>query len=246
MNQFVDTSDLATSVVILSTVIIYYFYYYFISSGRIEKYCNKIVDSVQKEISVFFIKKVSGFLILGLIPVLLYNLFLNPDFGKFGLSINHFRNNFFIVFSLIIVIALVLFMNQKTNDKHNSLQINLSEWNILLFLLNAAGWIMYLVGYEFLFRGILLFECYGSFGFWPAIAINVAVYSAIHLVNGKVQTIGALIFGVIVCYLTLSRESVLIPIFVHISVSILSDYFSIRYNTDVGFIKQKSFNLPQV
>jgi membrane protease YdiL (CAAX protease family) len=96
-----------------------------------------------------------------------------------------------------------------------------------------------------LFRGILLFECYTNFGFWPAVAINVTIYSAIHMVKGKDQTIGALIFGGIACYLTLIQGSILIPIIMHVSLSIFSDYFSIRYNEDLSFIKQISFNLPQ-
>jgi membrane protease YdiL (CAAX protease family) len=144
---------------------------------------------------------------------------------------------------LITVITVVLFINQKTNKQHNSLQINISEWNFSYFFINAAGWIIFLVGYEFLFRGILLFECYTSFGFWPAIAINVAVYSAIHLVNGKDQTFGALIFGSIACFLTLSCGSLLIPIIMHVSLSLFSDFFSIRYNEGLSFNKQKSFNL---
>ena len=146
---------------------------------------------------------------------------------------------------LAFIIAIVLFVNQKANNQNNSLQINLLDHNILLFLINAIGWIIYLIGYEFLFRGILLFECYNSFAFWPAAAINVAIYSAIHMVNGKVQAIGALIFGGIACYLTLSMGSILIPIIMHISLSILSDYFSIKYNASLNFIKQTSFNLPQ-
>ncbi len=137
----------------------------------------------------------------------------------------------------MLMIAMLLFVNQKVNRRNNSLQIELTNWNIPLFLINTFGWIIYLVGYEFLFRGILLFECYNSFGFWPAIAINIAIYSAIHMVNGKDQTIGALIFGVIACYLTLSRGTILIPIFMHISLSVFSDYFSIRYNDKISFVK---------
>jgi len=94
-----------------------------------------------------------------------------------------------------------------------------------------------LLAYEFLFRGILLFECYESFGFWPAVAINVTIYSAIHMVNGKDQAIGALFFGGIACYLTLTRGTVLIPLFMHITLSVFSDYFSIKMNPDIGFIK---------
>jgi len=245
MIPVISAPGFTTSVVILSTVIFYYIYFYFITSGSPEKFCAVIIQPARKKIVLFLLKKFSGFLILGLIPGVIYYFSLSRDFRKFGFSVDHFINNFLVIFPLVIIIAIILFINQKANKQNNSLQINLSDWNILLFLLNAAGWIIYLVGYEFLFRGILLFECYTSFGFWPAITINVTIYSALHMVNGKDQTIGALIFGAIACYFTLSWGSVLIPVIMHISLSILSDYFSIKYNTSLSFIKQINFNLPQ-
>lgn len=245
MNPELNISGLTSSIVILATVIFYYVYYYFATSRLPEKFCASINQPAQKLVALFMLKKFSGFLILGLIPGVLYYFLLNPDLGKFGFSMKHFNSNILVIFSLAFIIAIVLFVNQKANKQNNSLQINLSEWNILLFLINAIGWIFYLIGYEFLFRGILLFECYSSFGFWPAVAINVAIYSAIHMVNGKDQAIGALIFGGITCYLALSMGSILIPIMMHISLSIISDYFSIKYNTSLSFIKQTSFNLPQ-
>ena len=244
MNPIVGSSGFVIAVVILSTIIFYYIYFYFVTSGLPEKYSKSIILPAQKEIFLFLIKKISGFLILGLIPGLLYIFLLNQDIQKFGLSIYHFNKNLLIIFSLILVITTILFLNQKANKQNNSLQINLSEWNILLFSINSIGWIFYLVGYEFLFRGILLFECYNSFGFWPAIAINIAIYSAIHMVYGKDQAIGSLVFGGIACYLTLSQGTILIPIIMHVSLSVISDYFSIRYNVSLSFIKQPRFNLP--
>jgi membrane protease YdiL (CAAX protease family) len=181
--------------------------------------------------------------ILGLIPAILYYFFLDKNFEKFGLTVNQLSNNFSLILSLILVIASALFINQKANKQHNSLQINISEWSVSLFLINVTGWIIYLAGYEFLFRGILLFECNSSFGFWPAIAINIAVYSAIHMVYGKEQTFGALIFGGIACFLTLSYGTLLIPIIMHVSLSVFSDYFSIRYNENLSFVRYKSFHL---
>ncbi len=243
MNQLVNFDDFPISVVILSTVIIYYLYYYFITSDLPEKYCRKISQPVQKEIVLFLIKKFSGFLILGFFPGLIYYYFLNPDFEVFGFSVAHFRNNFFVILSLITIITFILFINQRINRNNNSLQINVSEWNFFLFVINATGWIIYLIGYEFLFRGILLFECYNSFGFWPAITINVAIYSAIHLIYGKAQTFGSIVFGGVASYLTLTCGTLLIPIIMHVSVSLVSDYFSIRFNENLSFVKQKSFNL---
>jgi hypothetical protein len=57
------------------------------------------------------------------------------------------------------------------------------------------------------------------------------------MVNGKDQAIGALLFGGIACYFTLSTGTVLIPLFMHIALSGFSDYFSIKMNPDIGFIK---------
>ena len=245
MSQFLNTPGFPVFVVILSTVIFFYFYYYFTTSGLPEKFCINIKNRAKKEVAIFLIKKLSGFLILGIIPGLLYYFLLNQDFAKFGLSLNHFKNNSQIIFLLVLIIAIVLFINQKINRQNNSLQIKISEWSFLLFLINASGWILYLIGYEFLFRGILLFECYSSFGFWPSLAINVAIYSAIHMVNGKDQTIGSLIFGTIASYLTLSNGTILIPIIMHVSLSVLSDFFSISLNKNISFVKQTSFNLPQ-
>jgi len=233
------TSNFAISVVILSSVIFFYFYYYFATSGLPSKIWENINSPVRNKVALFLTKKGAGFLIMGIIPGLIYYFFLNQDFGKFGFSLDHFKKNYQIILLLIGIIVAVLFVNQKVNRQNNSLQIELAEWNLPLFLINAFGWIIYLLGYEFLFRGILLFECYESFGFWAAIAINVAIYSAIHMVNGKDQTIGALIFGGIACYLTLTRGSILIPIIMHVSLSVFSDYFSIRYNDKLSFVKIK-------
>jgi len=241
----VSNSDVTTAVIILLSIIFYYIYYYFQTSSLPEKLCSVIVQPAPKEITLFLLKKNSGFVILGLIPGVLYYFFVNQNFEKFGLSPNQFFNNFTVIFSIVFTIVVILYINQKANKGNNSLQINLMDWNILLFLINACGWIIYLIGYEFLFRGILLFECYSSFGFWPAIAINVSIYSAIHMVYGKDQTIGAIIFGAVACYLTLTQGSILIPIIMHVALSIFSDYFSIKYNTGLNFIKQTSFNLPQ-
>lgn len=241
----INTPDFNASIVIIATLIFYYIYYYFKTSNIPERLCTSINQPSQKLTALFMLEKFSGFLILGLIPGILYFIFFNKDFEKFGFSIEHFSNNLYVIVILIVVIAAILFINQKINEHNNTLQIKLTEWNILLFLVNVIGWMIYLIGYEFLFRGILLFECYNSFGFWPAVAINVAIYSAIHMVNGKAQAIGALIFGGISCYLTLSLGSIVIPVVMHISLSILSDYFSIRYNPNLNFIKQTSYNLPQ-
>lgn len=78
------------------------------------------------------------------------------------------------------------------------------------------SWVIYLIGYEFLFRGVLLFPLYEKFGFWPSIVINVSLYSTTHIPKGLTETIGAIPLGFILCILTIQTESVLIAVVVHV------------------------------
>ncbi len=238
----VGHNPVISAAVILGTLLFFYAYYYFAHSGFLQNYIEKRTRRPQSDLLLFFAKKALGFLLLGIIPGILYYFLLKPDFEQFGISFTAIKNNLILILVLILIISFILFVVQKMNKERNSLQINITEWNGLYFLLNATGWIIYLAGYEFLFRGILLFECYRSFGFWPAVAINVTIYSAIHMVQGKDQAIGAIIFGTLACYFTLTRGTIIIPFFMHISLSLVSDYLSIKLNHQLNFITQKKNN----
>ena len=43
---------------------------------------------------------------------------------------------------------------------------------------------------------------------WPAIAINIALYSATHILKGLDETIGAIPLGFVLCLLTISSGTI--------------------------------------
>jgi membrane protease YdiL (CAAX protease family) len=239
MNQPLNFSDLKITVVLFTTLIFFYLYHYTANSEFLKNKFKKD-NTNEYEIKLFLSKKILGFLILGVVPGILYFLFLEPEFSFAELFSAQFFPSLKIILILTCIIILIVFTNQKFNPGRNSLQLNITEWNPLLFGINAFGWIIYLMAYEFLFRGILLFACYDSFGFWPAIAVNVVIYSTIHMINSKEEAIGALIFGAIACYFTLQLGTILIPGFMHIALSLSSDYFSIRLNKNLKFVKSET------
>ena len=63
------------------------------------------------------------------------------------------------------------------------------------------------------------------------------------MINSKEEAIGALIFGTIACYFTLQQGTILIPLMMHIALSLSSDYFSIRLNKDLKFVKSGTIKL---
>jgi membrane protease YdiL (CAAX protease family) len=230
--------DEKAAIVIIGTLLFFYLYYYFSGSNFLKKHILQH-DSVKNRAVHFLSKKLSGFLLLGLIPGLLYFASYETPFSTFGFTIHHFISAFWIILVLSLIIVSVAYLNQKANPKNNSLQIPIREWSFWLFAVNSFGWVLYLIAYEFLFRGILLTECNTAFGYWAAIAINTAIYSAIHMVNGRAQAIGALLFGPIACYFVLEYGTLWIPIFMHIALSLSADFFSIRFNPDLSYSKQK-------
>lgn len=229
------TDELRISLVILWVVLSYYMYYYSAHSSSVRKLAGKMTSDTGREMRLFLYQKLSGFVFLGIIPAIIYSLTATGIAEKFGLSWNHFTASLGYSLGMAALIGMLLYARHRRNPYLNTLQMKTEQWNRQLMLLNFTGWSLYLVAYEFLFRGILLFECYTHFGFFPAIAINVAIYSAIHMVNGKDQTLGAVVFGAVACWLTLVTGTILIPIFMHIALSGFSDYLSVKMNPRITF-----------
>lgn len=240
MNQTIDFPELRIAILLYGILIFFYLYYYIAHSAFLENRLNKPNNSNQ--VKYFLTKKTIGFLLLGLIPGILYYLFLQPEISFISFFDGPFISSLIIVIILVSVIISLTYFIQKSNQQRSSLQMKITEWNTSLFAIDALGWILYLLAYEFLFRGLLLFESYNSFGFWPAIAINVTLYSAIHMINSKSEAIGALLFGTVACYFTLQQGTILIAVFMHIALSLSSDYFSIRINNELKFVKPKHNN----
>ena len=67
---------------------------------------------------------------------------------------------------------------------------------------NLVSWGLYLLGYEFLFRGVLFLGLIPFTGLNTAIGINTALYALAHLYKGKKETIGSIPLGIVLCYIT--------------------------------------------
>ena len=229
--------------IIIGVMGFYYLYYYTSESKSMQRVIQRFFSEEDNGLALFFYKKICGLLFLGIIPGIVYFTVFDASGDKFGLSFSHLSSSFLLIAGLILLTAVVLFFHHRGKPDRSTLQFYPSQWNTSLFMLNALGWSLYLIAYEFLFRGILLFECYEHLGFWPAVAINVSLYSAIHMVNGKDQTAGALVFGTLACYFALTRGTLLIPIFMHLSLSILSNFYSVKNMQHLQMSRENPVNI---
>jgi membrane protease YdiL (CAAX protease family) len=178
---------------------------------------------------------------MGVLPISICLLFLKDfSLSDYGLVYIEQTTLYSIVWTLglsVLVIPLVHFSARKPKNLVNYPQIRAKVWTKKMVYMNALGWFLYLFGYEFLFRGVLLFPLIEPLGVWPAIAVNIALYSATHIPKGLDETIGAIPLGLVLCLLTLSSGTIWIAFFVHVAMAWTNTFTALRFNPETNYIK---------
>jgi membrane protease YdiL (CAAX protease family) len=188
----------------------------------------------------FLTGKVTGFVLFGIVPYLIFIGLAGMLRPETGLTVSaSFRYWYILPVSFIIVPVLAFRATKSLKSQEKSPQLRIKTWSTGSILVSVLGWILYLLGYEFLFRGILWFICYKAFGFWPALLINVSLYSIAHLNQGVLMTLGAIPVGVIFCLFSFLTGSFLFAFLGHCCLAISNELFSIYNNPDLKFVNRK-------
>ncbi len=175
-------------------------------------------------------------LLFGLIPVILIVIVFRNNPSLYGFEMKNSPVTLIVVLTTAAVVILISWITSRSKENLDTYpQIREKEWNISLLVLSALSWIAYLIAYEFMYRGFLLFSCYHAFGTWPAILINTSLYSLTHLVKNKREGVGAFFIGIILCMLVLYIGSLWVAFYIHIIMALSNEWFSIRIHPEIHF-----------
>ena len=233
--------DLVSFLPIILALIFFIIYWFTAASPRVKKYFYDKYEFDEASYRHIFFTKIFGFVSMGVLPVSVCLIFLNGfSLSDYGLVYIEQTTLYSIIWTLglsVLVIPLVHFSARKPKNLVNYPQIRAKIWTSKMVYMNALGWFLYLFGYEFLFRGVLLFPLIEPLGVWPAIAVNIALYSATHIPKGLDETIGAIPLGLVLCLLTLSSGTIWIAFFVHVAMAWTNTFTALRFNPDTNYIK---------
>jgi membrane protease YdiL (CAAX protease family) len=184
---------------------------------------------VQGSAARVFLDRISGFLFMGLIPLLYIYLTHTPDILYSLILKQPARDTlpFFFLVILFIVIVTAFYSGHKDNLQHYP-QIRNKTWPMSIILLDILTWILYLSGYEFLFRGVLIFSILPIFGSPATIIINAILYTLAHFYKGGKEMFAAIPFGLLLAYITVSTQSIWFAFFFHLTLALSNDFFSAR------------------
>jgi membrane protease YdiL (CAAX protease family) len=226
-----STESLAVFAIIATVVCSFI---YFIILEKIKG--NKNDQSQEQLINRYAWRKISGFLVLGLIPAILAGVVFGFTPWEAGLTFGGSARLWpWIAGASIFFIILNVFNSKNAGLRAMYPELRLKEWDLARLFIAVAGWVLYLTAYEYLFRGILLLSCLDAFGLWPAVTINLALYAALHLPKGMKEAIAAIPFGALICYLTIESRSILPAVFLHSLQAVSNELFCIYRNLDMEY-----------
>ena len=227
---------LATSLGLVCFII----YWFVAQSEKIKARFYRKYDPDQASFKHIFFTKIFGFLIMGLLSLTVCLVFTDYTIQNMGLSFRTDTLLFSLVWILglsVLVIPLVHFSAKQPKNLLNYPQIKSKIWTKRMVLMNALGWFLYLFGYELLFRGVLLIPLVDGIGVWPAIAVNIALYSATHIPKGLDETVGAIFLGLVLCILTLLSGTIWIAFLVHVAMAWTNTFTALKHNPATNYIK---------
>jgi membrane protease YdiL (CAAX protease family) len=170
---------------------------------------------------------------------------LRENLKDYGLQVGELKIG--LMFSgvfLIVMITLIWFISSTPafSEKYPHLLSTRNSWQE--FSIYEAGMLIYMISWEFIWRGFMLFGLKEKFGYY-SVLIQMIPFVILH--NGKpvTETFGAIAGGIALGALAFRTNSILYCIIAHSGVMFTIDLIStLRYRTnDYGVGLDSLFNI---
>ena len=194
-------------------IIGYLVYFYFLKNEALQTGFRNYLSESKSSFYWIQLTRIVAFTCMGILP-LLYIYLLDIYFWEIDFIWTQSDTNYTLI--LAVVLIPIGAINAKGKE-HLAMypQVRMTRWNPFEYLINIFSWGIYLLGYEFLFRGILFLGLLPFVGFYPAICINTILYALAHLYKGKKESIGSIPLGIVLCLITAQTETIWTAFAVH-------------------------------
>jgi membrane protease YdiL (CAAX protease family) len=203
---------------------------------RVEEYFLAHYGSKRGQtLHVLLANKWSGTALLGLFPLLLIRFVLGQPLSDYGAGpVQHPNTWRWMLLVSTLVLAMVWSHSRKPQHYSMYPLIRRTTWSRGLLLQSLMASSAFIIAYEFLFRGFLLFACLPLTGPWVAIALNVLIYALAHVHKGIGETLGSVPFGVLLCWVTLSTGTIWAATGIHLVMTLSADLFGLYFNPNMA------------
>ena len=216
------------SVAVLQTISWYY------TSGRFYEMAigKSLAVSSEEELKRFLYWFIGDFGLLFLIPILIIKFIFRERISLFGLKRGDYLFGLKIAgTACIIMIVIIWFVSAIPSFSESYPTLSSARENWMAFMFFEAALLLYMLAWEFIWRGYMLFGLEEKFGYYTVL-VQMLPFVILH--NGKpvLETFGAIIGAVALGVLALRTRSVFYGIIIHFSTLFTMDIISIlRFRT---------------
>ena len=221
-------------VVLLYVVLGLFLNSYLLTLAKPFRFLQAICSSETAARRSVYLQRIMGMFFYGIVPLVMVLILLQGNLRDYGTVLTDPLETLLwgILFAAIII-PLTLYNAKSPSNLAAYPQIRSKKWTLSTLLSSGLTWVGYLLCYEFLFRGFLLFACQREFGTIPAIVINMLIYSMAHIPKGKLETVGAIPLGFVLCVLTIVTESIWFAFLAHVIMALTNEWISLYHNKDI-------------
>jgi uncharacterized protein len=229
------------SVVVLQTISWYYTSRNFFRLNFFPYYQNN-PDVYLYEYLFWFI---GDFITLFLLSIIIIKFILKEDLKNYGLQFGDYKTGFVISLVFFLVMLPAIWFFSATPDfvaKYPHLLSTRNNWQE--FFIYESGMLLYMISWEFIWRGFMLFGLKEKFGYY-SVLIQMIPFVILH--NGKpmLETFGAIAGGIALGVLAFRTNSILYCVITHMGIMFTIDLISsLRYRAnDYGVGIDTLFNI---
>lgn len=192
---------------------------------------NRELDPQVRQV---ILQRIWGLLVLGVISALWVQLIFKGNLQDYGLGFTFRVHPPWWAYPFIPLILGTGYLVAFTPGNLSRYpQFRIKVWSVPMLVLSGSTWVIFLIGYEFLFRGFLFFSSLEVMVPWAAVALNCVLYAAAHFYKGPGEIMGAIPVGILLCCLTNYTGNIWSAVVIHSIMALSNEWFSIMANPEL-------------
>jgi uncharacterized protein len=168
----------------------------------------------------------AAFVLLGLVPLMLVKAVFRERLTDYGLQWGDWAFGWKALAVLAPVMILLSWPAARQPDFLAEYPLNRAAGvSSAAFVVHAAAYLCFYMGWEFCFRGFLQFGLRPAVGDWNAILIQTLASCLLHLGKPLGETLGAILGGLVWGIIAFRSRSLLVPLLTHWLLGLSLDFF---------------------
>lgn len=218
--------DYESALILLVVPIVLLLWVYCGKQTHFDRFFGQIQGRWDQDFYGTIYEYLTAFLLMFVVPFLVVKLVFKQDLCEFGFQLGDARYGL-----RVLVIALpILLLSAYAGSLDPAIQAEYplaksAIGHVPLFLLAELFYLIFYLGWEFLFRGFMLFGLEERHGAVLAILVQMIPSAIVHIGKPASESFAAIAAGLVFGYVAFRTRSILYPLLLHAIVGVGTDVF---------------------